>query len=148
MTDRQSDDTAPERTGWMLGGYRKTQMLFVAAKLGAVADRAEALTVIGDSVFNNPPARLPQRVARIRLPGLCVQRAQVEARGPMSNGPDFLDLWSRLAGYVGRILEGAARGDFAIEQPMTFRLVIHRRTANALGLTIPQSLLLSAEVIE
>ena len=58
----------------------------------AVADRADALMVIGDSVFNNPPARLPQLVARISLPAIYVQRVQVEAGGLMSNGPDFVDL--------------------------------------------------------
>jgi len=114
----------------------------------AVTDRAEALMVIGDSVFNNPPARLPQLVARIRLPAIYLQRTQVEAGGLMSNGPDFVDLARRLAGYVDRILKGANPGDLAIEQPMKFQLVINRKTANALGLTIPQSLLLSAEVIE
>ena len=114
----------------------------------AVTDRAEALMVIGDSVFNNPPARLPQLVARFRLPAIYVSRAQVEAGGLMSNGPDFVDLSRRLAGYVDRILKGANPGDLAIEQPTKFQVVINLKTAKALGLTIPQSLLLSAEVIE
>ena len=114
----------------------------------AVADRAEALVVIGDSVFNNPPARLPQLVARIRLPAIYLLRAQVEAGGLMSYGPDFVDLSRRLASYVDRILKGAKPGDLAIEQPTKFELVINLKTAKALGLTIPQSLLLSAEVIE
>ena len=66
----------------------------------------------------------------------------------MSYGPDFVDLSRRLAGYVDRILKGANTGDLAIEQPTKFQLVINRKTAKALGLTIPQSLLLSAEVID
>ena len=114
----------------------------------AVTERAEALMVIGDSVFNNPPSRLPQLVARMRLPAIYLLRAHVEAGGLMSNGPDFVDLSRRLAGYVDRILKGANPGDLAIEQPMKFQVVINRKTAKALGLTIPQSLLLSAEVIE
>jgi putative ABC transport system substrate-binding protein len=114
----------------------------------AVADRAEALLVVADSVFNNPPARLPQLVARSRLPALYVPRAQVEAGGLMSFGPDFADLSRRVASYVDRILKGANPGDLAIEQPTKFQLVINLKTAKTLGLTIPQSLLLSAELIE
>ncbi len=104
--------------------------------------------VIRDSLFNNPPARLPQLVASMRLPASYVLRAQVEAGGLMSNGPDFVDLSRRLAGYVDRILKGANPGDLAIEQPTWFQLVINVKTAKTLGLTIPQSLLLSAELIE
>jgi putative ABC transport system substrate-binding protein len=114
----------------------------------AVADRAEALMVIGDSLFNSPPARLPQLVARINLPAIYLLRTQVEAGGLMSYGPDFVDMSRRLAGYVDRILKGANPGDLAIEQPTRFELVINRKTAKSLGLAIPQSLLLSAEVIE
>ena len=114
----------------------------------AIAGRAEALAVIGDSVFNNPPARLPQLVARTRLPAGYLLRTQVEAGGLMSYGPDFVDLSRRLAGYVDRILKGANPGDLAIEQPTKFQLVINRKTAKALGLTIPQSILLTAEVID
>jgi len=114
----------------------------------AVADRAEALLVVGDSVFSNPAARVPQLVARSRLPALYVSRAQVEAGGLMSFGPDFTDLSRRIASYVDRILKGANPGDLAIEQPTKFQLVINLKTAKTLGLTIPQSLLLSAELIE
>ena len=114
----------------------------------AVTGRADALMVIGDSVFNNPPARLPQLVARIRLPAIYLLRTQVEAGGLMSYGPDFVDLSRRLAGYVDRILKGTNPGDLVIEQPTKFQLVINRKTAKALGLAIPQSLLLSAEFID
>lgn len=114
----------------------------------AVADRAEALMVIGDSLFNSPPATLPQLVARIRLPAIYLLRTQVEAGGLMSYGPDFVDMSRRLAGYVDRILKGANPGDLPIEQPTRFQVVINRKTAKSLGLAIPRSLLLSAEVIE
>ena len=102
----------------------------------------------GDSVFNNPPARLPQLVARTGLPAIYFLRTQVEAGGLMSYGPDFVDLSRRAASYVDRILKGAKPGDLAIEQPTKIELVINLKTAKALGLTIPQSLLLRAEVIE
>jgi putative ABC transport system substrate-binding protein len=114
----------------------------------AVTERAEALMVLADSLFNDPPARLPQLVARIRLPAIYLLRTQVEAGGLMSSGPDFVDQSRRLADYVDRILKGANPGDLAIEQPTKFQVIINRKTAKSLGLAIPQSLLLSAEVIE
>jgi putative ABC transport system substrate-binding protein len=114
----------------------------------AVTDRAAALMVIADPLFNSPPARLPQLVARIKLPASYLSRAQVEAGGLMSYGPDFAELSRRLAGYVDRILKGAKPGDLAMEQPLKYQLVINRKTAKALGLTIPRSLLVNAEVID
>ena len=63
----------------------------------AVTERAEALMVLGDSLFDDPPARLPQLVGRIRLPAIYLLRTQVEAGGLMSSGPDFVDQSRRLA---------------------------------------------------
>jgi putative ABC transport system substrate-binding protein len=114
----------------------------------AVGDRAEALVVVGDALFNNPPARVPELVARVRLPAIYLLRANVEAGGLISSGPDLVDMSGRLAAYIDRILKGANPGDLAIEQPMKFLVVINRKTAKSLGLTIPQSLLVSAQIIE
>jgi putative ABC transport system substrate-binding protein len=114
----------------------------------AVSDRAEALVVVGEALFNNPPARVPELVARVRLPAIYLLRANVEAGGLMSSGPDLVDMSGRLAAYIDRILKGANPGDLAIQQPMKFQVVINRKTAKSLGLTIPQSLLLTAEIID
>jgi len=115
----------------------------------AVGERAEALFIQGDPVFNNPPERLPQLVARTGLPALYFSRTQALAGGLISYGPNFVEISRRAAGYVDRILKGAKPGDLAIEQPTKFELVINLKTAKALGLTIPQSLLLRAdELIE
>jgi putative ABC transport system substrate-binding protein len=75
-------------------------------------------------------------------------RTQAQAGGLMSFGPDFVALSRRAASYVDRILKGEKPGDLAIEQPTKIDLVINLKTAKALGLTIPQSLRVQAELIE
>jgi putative ABC transport system substrate-binding protein len=113
----------------------------------AAGERVEALLVAGDPVFNNPPARLPQLAARTRLPAIYLLRTQVQAGGLMSYGPNSVEISRRAASYVDRILKGAKPGDLAIEQPTKFELVINLKTAKALGITIPQSLLLRADEV-
>jgi putative ABC transport system substrate-binding protein len=94
-------------------------------------------------------SRVAALAAKHRLPGIFQFRQWVEAGGLMSYGPDFVDLVRRAAIYVDKILKGAKPGDLPIEQPTAFELVINLKTARALGLTIPPSLLQQAiQVIE
>jgi putative ABC transport system substrate-binding protein len=114
----------------------------------AMSKGPEALFIQGDPVFNNPPERLPQIVARTGLPAIYFLRTQAEAGGLMSFGPDFVELVRHAASYVDRILKGAKPGDLAIEQPRKMDLVINVKTARALGLAIPTLLQVQAELIE
>ena len=86
--------------------------------------------------------------SKARLPAIYGFRLYVDEGGLMSYGPNYADLLRRSAGYVDKILKGAKPGDLPIEQPTKFELVVNLKTARALGLTMPQSILLQAgEVI-
>jgi putative ABC transport system substrate-binding protein len=109
--------------------------------------RAGALTVLPGSMFVNERRRLVDLAARNRLPAVYPWREGVDAGGLMAYGPDLADLLRRAATYVDKILKGTKPGDLPVEQPTKFELVINLKTAKALGLTIPQSLLLRADEV-
>jgi putative tryptophan/tyrosine transport system substrate-binding protein len=113
----------------------------------AVRERADALHVLGDPIFHTPPHRLPELVARARLPAIYIPAELVQAGGLMSYGPNFTELFRRAASHVDRILRGSKPGELSVEQPTKFELVINLKTAKALGLTIPPSLLLRADQV-
>ena len=112
-------------------------------------EHAAALLVLTDSVFVGQHRRIADLAARSRLPALYSQREFVDAGGLVSYGPNLVDMFRRAATPVDKILRGAKPGDIPVEQPKTFELAINLKAAKALGITIPQSLLLRAdEVIE
>ncbi len=127
---------------------RKIEEL-AAAIARAKQHGADALDVVGDPMFHNPPNRLPDLAAEAKLPALYLPRALVRAGGLMSYSPNFDAIEKRGAHLVNRILRGANPAELPIEQPTSYQLVINLKTAKALGLDVPSSLLnIADEVIE
>jgi putative tryptophan/tyrosine transport system substrate-binding protein len=108
-------------------------------------DRAQALLWLPDPMFRNHLRRILDLAAKSRLPALFWSREPVEAGGLMSYGANIPDMYRQAAIFVDRILKGANPAEIPIEQPSKFELVINLKTAKALGLTIPQSLLVRAD---
>jgi len=109
--------------------------------------RAGALLVLADGMFFQHRTRITDLAAKRRLPAMFQGKENVEAGGLMSYGVSVPDMVRRAAQYVDKILKGAKTADLPVEQPTTFELVINLKTAKALGLTIPQSLLIRADEI-
>jgi putative ABC transport system substrate-binding protein len=120
---------------------------FDGAFAAMAKERVGALLVVADGMFLLHRTRLADLAARSRLPAAYGQRESVEAGGLMSYGPSTRDLFRRSATYVDKILKGAKPGDLPVEQPTKFEFVINLKTAKALGLTIPQSLLQRADEV-
>ena len=111
------------------------------------AGRATALFVMSSTQLNRDRARIITLAAKHRTPAIYQWREQVEEGGLMAYGSSVSGLSRRMASYVDRILKGASPAELPVEQPSTYELVINLKTAKALGLTIPPSLLLRADEV-
>jgi len=115
----------------------------------AAAQHADAISVFGDAVTVNNAPRVTALAAKHRLPASYLFRLFATNGGLISYGPDLADLFIRAGGYVDKILKGTKPSDLPVELPTKFELVINLKTAKALGLTVPPTLLAQAnEVIE
>ena len=118
-----------------------------AALRAAMSGQSKAMVMLSSPVVRNSSKQIAEFTAKHRLPAISPFRPFVDSGGLMSYGPDLEDFFRRCAAYVDKILKGAKPGNLPIEQPTKFELVINLKTAKALGLTIPQSLLLRADHI-
>jgi putative ABC transport system substrate-binding protein len=107
--------------------------------------RAEALLVLPDGMLFSQRARLVALAAQSRLVAMCEAREFVEAGGLMAYGMSFPDVWRRAATYVAKLLQGTKPADLPVEQPRKFELILNLKTSQALGMTMPPSLLLLAD---
>jgi putative tryptophan/tyrosine transport system substrate-binding protein len=112
-----------------------------------VPGRIDGMLHADTPLFTTHRARLVDAAARSRLPAIYPLKEYVYAGGLMSYGADLADLYRLAAIYVDKILKGAKPGDLPVEQPTKFELVINSKTARAIGLTIPQSLLVRADQV-
>ena len=131
----------------MLDAGNDTNLNSAFATIGASG--AQGIIVAPDPFFFADPAKVVQFAASKRLPAMYFSKRFVDTGGLMSYGGSLEDSFRRAATYVDKILKGAKPADLPIEQPTRFELVINMKTAKALGLTIPDSILLRADrVIE
>jgi putative ABC transport system substrate-binding protein len=120
---------------------------FDTAFAAMTKERAGALLVLPGPVFFHHRTRLADLAAKHRLPAMFWSREFVEAGGLMAYGASLADLSRRAATYVDKILKGAKPADLPVEQASKFEFVINLKTAKALGLTIPQSILIRADEV-
>ncbi len=156
-----ADPASPSHASWVREAQDAARALGIRLQPVAVRDPSEidsafaemvneqagAVIVSTDTLFFIHRARIADLAAQRRLPLVAPARQYVEAGGLMADGVIVADLYRRAAIYVGKILKGAKPGDLPIEQPTKFELVINLKTAKALGLTIPPSLLQRADAV-
>jgi putative ABC transport system substrate-binding protein len=109
--------------------------------------RAEGLTLIPDALFFHQRAQIADLAIKHRLPIVADERSQAEAGALLSYDGDLRQMYRQVAMYVDRILRGAKPADLPVQEPATFELIINLKTAKALGLTIPPSLLARADQV-
>lgn len=120
----------------------------LATQLDAIGwDGTQAILNSGDAILASQRRAIVDRAAKLRLPALYEDRIYVEAGGLMSYGANVRDMHRRAADYVDKILKGAKPGDLPFEQVSKFQLVVNQKTAKALGVTIPRTILLQADEV-
>jgi putative tryptophan/tyrosine transport system substrate-binding protein len=120
---------------------------FEAAFDAAIRQRADAVLTPGDPFSHRHQRRIIDFAKKYRLPATYLYRDAAEAGGLMAYGPSLSTMYRQAAVFVDKILKGAHPRDLPVEQPTKFELVINLKTAKALGLTIPQTLLLQADQV-
>jgi putative ABC transport system substrate-binding protein len=155
LANRANPATAPVLRATESAGQQMQMKLRILdvrqpAELGAAFDtmrreHTDALVLVADPLLFSERPLIIQLAARHRLPAVYETRLFPETGGLLSYGPLAQERFQRMALYVDRILRGTHPGELPVERPTTFELVINLKTAKALGVTIPQSLLLRAD---
>jgi putative ABC transport system substrate-binding protein len=112
-----------------------------------VGRRPQALLILTAPVIFQALPRIAEVAREHRLPSMSPFSTYPSSGGLMAYGPNFAAIWRQAASYVHRILKGAKVGDLPVERPAKFELIINAKTAKALGLTVPQSLLVRANIV-
>lgn len=134
----------------------RVQLQFVEARTPGDLDRAfaamarerpGALLVLGDPMFGSNFARIAALAIKHRLPAVSGSRESAEAGALVTYGPDYSEAYQRAAAYVDKILKGGRPGELPVEQTTKFELVVNAKTARAIGVTIPQSVVMRADKV-
>jgi len=148
IVEWQAAEAAARERGWKLLSLEIRSAGEIEDVLReAIGARAGTLLVSAAAILFPNARRFAGLVAKSRLPAMYELREYVEAGGLIAYGPDINDIWRRAAVFVDKILKGAKPGNLPVEQPTKFELVINLKTAKALGLTVPQSLIGRADEI-
>jgi putative ABC transport system substrate-binding protein len=145
--ERDEVQTAARALGLQFATFELRQAEDFATVFDAIKGKAEALYVCLDPIFNSNRSRISTLAVASQLPTMHDIREFVEAGGLMSYGPNFPALYRRAGDLVDKILRGTKPADIPIEQPTQFDLSINLTTAKALGLTIPETLLATADEV-
>ena len=146
----RATETAAQQLGMSVTVVTLSQPFEFDDVIAALArSGSEAIIVSPDPMFNEHRARLVQLISRSRIPAIYMEPGFVPAGGLISYGPNLADINRRSADFIDKILRGAKPSDLPVEQPTKFELILNMKTAKALGLTVPPSILVRAdEVIE
>ena len=128
---------------FQVGDANDLELIIRAAK----GDRADVVLVLPSPFFNRYRARIAELAAAQKLPTFSESSEYVKDGGLLSYGPNFPQMYYRAANYVDRILKGKQPGELPIERPTKFELVVNLKTAKALGITLPQQLLLRVDEV-
>jgi ABC-type uncharacterized transport system, periplasmic component len=141
-------ETAARSLGLQLQAFDvRSPADFENAYAGMAKARAAGVVVLGEPMFTGNSRRIAELAIKSRISSIHNNRIYPEAGGLMSYGPVLDDVWRLAASYVDKILKGAKPADLPVEQPTKFELVINMKTAKALGITIPQSVLSRADKV-
>jgi putative ABC transport system substrate-binding protein len=144
----QSTQDAAGALGVRVSSFEVREPTDFAPAFAAIAKaRPNALMPLAEPLTRTHRRQISAFAVKNRLPVVAESREFAEAGGFMTYGPSLLDLWQRAASYVDKILKGAKPADLPVEQPTKFELVINLKTAKALGLMIPQSVLIRADEV-
>ena len=127
--------------------FKRPPFDYEAGFADAVHAKADALFVLGSGLWVPARRKIPELALKARLPTVFHQSQWAEAGGLMSYGFNFPWMWRRGADMVASILRGAKAGDIPMEQPTTYELAINLKTAKALGIKVPQSILIRADQV-
>jgi putative tryptophan/tyrosine transport system substrate-binding protein len=111
------------------------------------SQRADAVMILGDFLLGTQRKLIIDHATRAKLPTVFTTREAAQAGGLISYGTNFFELWRRAATYADKIFKGAKPGDLPVEQPTKFEVVVNLKTAKAIGIAVPRSLLLRADQV-